>query len=473
MNDSQDSNEVATTLSGMGICHYDHQAYDLALTCLEGAVKIRKYRVSRLTDSSELVELYGEEVALGTEFFNLGNIHMQMGDYAQAMQCFVQSRDLRWCHVGSGTVDKILDKYYTEGTVDEDELLGLAHCLHNIGVMFDLKKEYQRSLPHYEEALAIKNAISGFSAQDSMSLVDQAKPGDNRALVFQSLYEDYEFPRCNKATLSAAHTRQKIAMVYVKRKMYDHALFHFSHSLRIQRQVLGKDHFRVGSILSSMGNALRRTSTHSETAIICYNESLRISKLRFGENHATVASAMFQMGSLYDSNKNFSKAMHYYQRALSVYKQRYSQDLRQRLCSGMDRPRSMMMNGDDNVGTEILSTGDEVYVTSDGGPHPEIQIREQYALVTEALRKAKLQDALNRGERISCVGDSHDAWMTFEALLFRFVEMLTVYIVDPASQMMRDTIDTTRQRIESVAHDAIINASDTIDYNFLLLMQDK
>lgn len=48
----------------MGICHYSHQAYDLALTCLEGAVKIRKYRVGRLTDSDEIVELYGEEVAL-------------------------------------------------------------------------------------------------------------------------------------------------------------------------------------------------------------------------------------------------------------------------------------------------------------------------------------------------------------------------------------------------------------------------
>ena len=113
----------------MGICHYNHQAYDLALTCLEGAVKIRKYRVSRFTDSAELVELYGEEVALGSEFFNLGNVHMQMGDYAQAMQCFVQSRDLRWCHVGSGTVDKILDKYFTERTVDEDELLGLGEYL--------------------------------------------------------------------------------------------------------------------------------------------------------------------------------------------------------------------------------------------------------------------------------------------------------------------------------------------------------
>ena len=65
MADSQDSNEVARTLAGMGICHYNHAAYDLSLTCLEGAVKIRKYRVSRLTDSEEIVELYGEEVALG------------------------------------------------------------------------------------------------------------------------------------------------------------------------------------------------------------------------------------------------------------------------------------------------------------------------------------------------------------------------------------------------------------------------
>ena len=62
----------------------------------------------------------------GTDFFNLGNTHLVNGDYSQAMQCIIQSRDLRWRHVGSGTVDKILDKYFSERTVDEDELLGLG-----------------------------------------------------------------------------------------------------------------------------------------------------------------------------------------------------------------------------------------------------------------------------------------------------------------------------------------------------------
>ena len=91
---------------------------------------------------------------------------------------------------------------------------------------------------------------------------------------------------------------------YLQQRKYDHALFHFSHALRIQRQVLGKDHFRVGSILSSMGHALRRASAHSDTAIICYNESLRISRLRFGKDHEAVASANFDIGRLYDSNQN-------------------------------------------------------------------------------------------------------------------------------------------------------------------------
>lgn len=237
---------------------------------------------------------------------------------------------------------------------------------------------------------------------------------------------------------------------------------------------MGKDNFRIGSILSSMGNALRRISRHSDTAIICYNESLRISKLRFGMNHATVASALYDIGSLYDSHNNFGKAMQYYRRALSVYKQKYSQNLRQRLCAGLDpwldRPHPASMDGEDGD-TEILSTGDEIMVAADAVV-PEKKLKEQYALVTEALRNAKRQDMINRGESVGCVGDSDDAWAAFEAVLFRFVEMLSTYVVDPAQTMVRDAIDTSRQRIESAAAHAVISAADAMDYQFLLLMQE-
>ena len=161
--------------------------------------------------------------------------------------------------------------------------------------------------------------------------------------------------------------------------------------------------------------------------------------------------------------------MHYYQRALSVYKQKYSQELRQRLCSGVERPRNVMDREEE--GTEILSTGDEVIVACDA-PAPEKQLRDQYALVTDALRKAKHQDMLNQGERISCIGDSEDAWLNFEALLFRFVEMLSTYIIDPAHTIVNDTIESSRRRIESAAAQAVISTADALDYQFLLLLQE-
>ena len=106
--------------------------------CLLGALRVRKHRVSQLSDDhddydedpqSSRDSLYEEEVALGGLFFGLGNINMQLGDHAQAMQNFIESRDMRWRHVGGGSTDKILDRYLAGSSVDEDELLGLGKDL--------------------------------------------------------------------------------------------------------------------------------------------------------------------------------------------------------------------------------------------------------------------------------------------------------------------------------------------------------
>ena len=232
-----------------------------------------------------------------------------------------------------------------------------------------------------------------------------------------------------------------------------------------ERLVLGKEHVWVGMLLTSMGNALRCSSSHSETAIICYDESLRISRLRPGQNYVAVASAMFNIGSLHDSNHNFTRAMYYYQRALSMHKRKYSQELRQRLCSALSRPTTLQDESECDV---VLNTGEMI---RDASP-PKEQIREQYALVTEALRMAKLRDKISRGERIHCVGDSEDVWLNFEALIFRFVETLSLYVLEPASATVRNTIDGTRRAIESAAAHSIVSAADALDYQFLLLLQE-
>lgn len=113
---------------GMGRCHSSQKAYALAIPCLEGSVKIRKYRMSTsgTPETNTAVELYGEEVSLAECFFDLGNVYMQQKDQAQAMRFFIQARDIRWRHVGSGTVDSIVGRYLSGMPIDEYELLGLG-----------------------------------------------------------------------------------------------------------------------------------------------------------------------------------------------------------------------------------------------------------------------------------------------------------------------------------------------------------
>lgn len=118
---------------------------------------------------------------------------------------------------------------------------------------------------------------------------------------------------------------------------------------------------------------------------------------------------------------------------------------------------------------EILSSGDEIIVSS-SAESPESKIREQYSLVTTALQNARRQDLLRKGKRVNC--DRDDWWIAFEVFIFRLVEMVSTYVVDPVQNAARRTVEHSRRRIDSAAHHAIITAADAIDYQFLLLLQE-
>ena len=81
-----------------------------------------------------------------------------------------------------------------------------------------MKEEYHRSLPHYDEALKIKNVIAGFSSSESTALLAPASvnPKENVSLVLRSLEEDLELPQVTKATLSVSMTHKKMASIYAK-----------------------------------------------------------------------------------------------------------------------------------------------------------------------------------------------------------------------------------------------------------------
>lgn len=81
-----------------------------------------------------------------------------------------------------------------------------------------MKQEYHRSLPHYDEALKIKNVVAGLSSSESSAVLSPASvnPKENVTLVLRSLDEDLELPQVTKATLSVSMTHKKMASIYAK-----------------------------------------------------------------------------------------------------------------------------------------------------------------------------------------------------------------------------------------------------------------
>lgn len=216
---------------------------------------------------------------------------------------------------------------------------------------------------------------------------------------------------------------------------------------------------------------MNRTSAedHSSTVEILYKESLRISSQRFGNSHERVASALFSLGELYDTKHQFDQAIGYYRSALSVYRDKYSSQLRHRLCGSYQSVSPIINDGDNSENSEeVLSTGDRIVPCNTSFSTEEIQ--KQYLLVSEALRKATREDVVRNGGGTWL--DSNEYWLHFEVLLFQFVEMLSTYVVDPTNIAVKNMITQSQKRIESVASHAIITAADALDYQFQLMLQE-
>jgi len=97
--------------------------------------------------------------------------------------------------------------------------------------------------------------------------------------------------------------------------------------------------------------------------------------------------------------------------------------------------------------------------------------------VAEALRRVIrqamiMQERSGRRDMSVYSGNSNDCWMRIEVFLFHLMEMLSTYVVDPLQNVAKRTINESRQRIESAASHAVITASDALDYQFLLLLQE-
>ena len=97
--------------------------------------------ITNLQRALEIYQMQDDRQGANLVILNLGNLHLDAGDFSSALSCYEQTRD-----------------YYLE----QGNLYSLSAALNNIGYVQHLRGHYQESMMTYEEALA-KAAKTGIS----------------------------------------------------------------------------------------------------------------------------------------------------------------------------------------------------------------------------------------------------------------------------------------------------------------------
>jgi tetratricopeptide (TPR) repeat protein/CHAT domain-containing protein len=233
---------------------------------------------------------------------------MEAGDFIDAAELLVRADKLltRW---GFG---RYLESQYCR-LLDKLDGREAAVILHNIGVLFENRGNYDEALDHHQRSLKIVEDL-GDMAEIARSLhqignlhylrgnYDAALDHYQRSLRILEELDDVG---------AAAKSLHQIGMLYQARGNYDAALNHYERSLKILEE-LG-DVAAVASSLHQIG-MLHKDRGNYDAALDYYQRSLKIAE-ELGDV-AGVASSLHQIGMLHQERGNHDAAIDHYQRSL-------------------------------------------------------------------------------------------------------------------------------------------------------------
>jgi signal transduction histidine kinase len=165
-------------------------------------------------------------------------------------------------------------------------VLGPAHpdyatSLGNLAGLYYSKGEYDRALPLYERALAIREQVLG------------------------PAHPDY------------ATSLHNLAELYRAEGKYDQALVLFQKALHIREHSLGREHPETNQSLLNLANIYYGQGKYDE-ALPLLQRALEISERFFGKQHPFLAQILINLAEVYKLRNDFDKASPLLQRASQI-----------------------------------------------------------------------------------------------------------------------------------------------------------
>jgi len=277
--------------------------------------------------------------ASGVEYYN-------RGDYANAIKCFLQAKNIFERTAGkrhpnyATSVNNLgllyfsisdyarAERYYLESASITEEVLGKDHpnyaiSLNNLGRLYDDMGDYTRAERYYlESASIIEKAHGKEHPSYAVSL-------NNLGGLYNNMGDYTMAERC---LLEAASIREKtlgkdhqfyaislndLGLLYMTMGDYVRAERYYLDALSIYEKTLGKNHPYYATSLNGLG-LLYKNKGDYEKAERCYLEAMSIRERMLGKNHPSYATSLNNLGSLFSNKGDFARAERYFLEATSI-----------------------------------------------------------------------------------------------------------------------------------------------------------
>ncbi|ETO01764.1 hypothetical protein RFI_35675, partial [Reticulomyxa filosa] len=194
-------------------------------------------------------------------------------------------------------------------TLDDSDIK-VANAFFWLGVVYNVKREYDKSIEYHEKALTIRLDKLG-SGHIDVEEHDKAIEYYQKALKIR-------FEKLGSGHINVAILYNNLGIIYIKKREYDKSIEHHKKALTIRLDKLGSDHIDVGNSYNQLG-IVHGEKGEYDKALEYYQKALKIRLEKLGNNHINVATLYNNLGRVYYLKDEYDKSYEYHKKALNIY----------------------------------------------------------------------------------------------------------------------------------------------------------
>lgn len=283
--------ERSSGLHQLANCLIDQGEISEGLICLEQSLEIR---ILKLGECIQVLETLN----------SIGNVHMSLGAYEEALAVFDKVNELT-------------------NRISPNDIERIAGVLYSIGEVYDAKNDYTEAIAKFDECMAVlkrdRSADHPHIAKALQRLGDVTATQKDLDKAFEYYCEALRIRKMHYDERQLAETLHSIGVLTRKRKNLEAAREPLLDALEIRRKL---DNGReTGQTLLEIGHIFR-LQMDMENAISLYEKSLEVLE----EKDDVRGSVCLALGHAMLSSGKDIEATKYYQRALDIRVAAYGRD---------------------------------------------------------------------------------------------------------------------------------------------------